>query len=293
MSGPGRIHIFEQRADMARSRLWNFDIDSARLKPEHERWLLQNGVPLLVRGGSLRIIGLTSRSGSANHNHHLSKRRQDAVIEFLRRHSRREFAITRQEAQGEDAARFAGVDDGTEDARWRAVILSVWDRPVPPPPPPVPPPVVHTMRRRSSVKIIMHEGVRTPFMDENDRRAENFYNMGRASSQMAGAAQAIVEERGITIPRSFDVHEIRLTKSRETTRSVGGLLSRVTVTYCDVTYVWGEGRRQARLVNAYSYPTTPMITPIAAHDIDNWLEEPASMVRRVCPAGMVDTWTGA
>ncbi len=145
MAGPGRVHVFSQGKDYVTARLYNFEIEKHVLKPEHERWLKDNVLGLLNRGGSMWLAGLTSRTGSEDLNLPLSRARADSVTHYLRFQKvmalgpfRGKFHVTGDAALGETAARFAGVADGVEDENWRAVVLSAWIKPTPPPPPPPP-----------------------------------------------------------------------------------------------------------------------------------------------------------
>jgi outer membrane protein OmpA-like peptidoglycan-associated protein len=65
-------------------RLGNFDIGRYQLKPEHKNYLLLEVLPVLLAGGSIRLIGLASRSGSFDRNKDLSRSRVDEVVTSLR-----------------------------------------------------------------------------------------------------------------------------------------------------------------------------------------------------------------
>jgi hypothetical protein len=142
MAGPGRILLDSQDKNKVTAVLYNFDIAKHELKPEHADWLRRNVVPLLRAGGSMVILGLASPSGPEGFNEPLSQRRIDAVVAFLRKESPNNFKIAFDLAAGEKWARALGVRDGTEDEKWRSVVLSAWNRPTPPPPPPPKPPTV-------------------------------------------------------------------------------------------------------------------------------------------------------
>lgn len=108
-----------------RASLLNFDIDGDTPKSEHERFLVDNVVPLLeIPGVVVRLRGVASRSGSDAHNLALSQRRVDKVQAFLRRHGPANVQVDRQ-AVGEADAAAAGQADRTEDEAFRAVIVSV------------------------------------------------------------------------------------------------------------------------------------------------------------------------
>lgn len=117
------------------ARLFNFEIGQDWLKPEHKFWLSQHAVARLRSGGSIWIMGLTSTTGTESFNDRLSKRRADSVITFLKTTLSKDFPVKLELAVGESAARLAGLRDDVEDENWRAVVVSVWDKPVPPPPP--------------------------------------------------------------------------------------------------------------------------------------------------------------
>lgn len=141
MTSPGKIQEYLSNTPGTTSaKLYDFDVGKARVKAEHESWLNSVVVPLLRRGGSVTIIGLASRTGSDDFNMELSEKRNAAVLAVLRKQVPT-FNVSQQVAKGESAAKFAGEKDGTERNTWRAVIISVWNRPDPPPPPPPPPPL--------------------------------------------------------------------------------------------------------------------------------------------------------
>jgi len=93
-TGPGKIESLASnaapvpapgaRAGLA-ARLFNFDIDDARLKPEHQNWLRSNVVAAFQRspGSGLFLQGSASRSGANGYNLELSRRRVEAVSRFL------------------------------------------------------------------------------------------------------------------------------------------------------------------------------------------------------------------
>jgi hypothetical protein len=139
MSSPGKILQYGSGAFII-GQLYNFGVGDSKLKAEHSAWLLSAVAPKLWAGGSLIIVGLTSRTGSDKFNNTLSENRARAVIDFLRKQVPNNFNVAIELAVGERAAAFAGVPDGREDKHWRSVIISAWDKPTPPPPPPPPPP---------------------------------------------------------------------------------------------------------------------------------------------------------
>jgi outer membrane protein OmpA-like peptidoglycan-associated protein len=117
------------------ANLWNFAINNAELLPDHEAWLGKVAAKLMI-GNSLagaRMIGLASRSGSDAYNLKLGLRRahsaQTTLSLFL-------FAndlvhppgLTPRitiGSQGEHFAAAVGEADGTEDARFRSVLVTI------------------------------------------------------------------------------------------------------------------------------------------------------------------------
>jgi outer membrane protein OmpA-like peptidoglycan-associated protein len=72
---------------MIKARLYNFDVDGDKLKPEHELFLLKDVIRLLESDtGHIWMQGSASRSGPEIHNMGLSTRRVTKVASFLRRH---------------------------------------------------------------------------------------------------------------------------------------------------------------------------------------------------------------
>src|SRR2546427_5914901 len=87
-TGPGQVEVTPSiptcRARSIRALLFNFDIDDATVKPEHQRWLEQNVVPLLaIRGARLGLRGTASRTGTDVYNQRLSERRGAGGLRFL------------------------------------------------------------------------------------------------------------------------------------------------------------------------------------------------------------------
>lgn len=116
--------------------LHHFGIASAALADAHRQWLNRKVVPVLKRGGSVTIVGQTSRSGSEKFNKRLSKKRADAVRAYLEKQAKRCFEYLYAHGEGESAATLAGQTDGSEDGNFRSVIVIAHVYPEPPTPPP-------------------------------------------------------------------------------------------------------------------------------------------------------------
>jgi hypothetical protein len=116
--------------------LFNFDIDGDALKAEHITFLRVEALPALRAGGSVSVIGLTDRRGSAAHNKTLSDRRVARTVEFLRREMPSGLNLKQTTGFGEERAALEGEIDGTLDERFRTVLLFLSP---PPGPEPIPP----------------------------------------------------------------------------------------------------------------------------------------------------------
>jgi hypothetical protein len=134
MTGRGRC---ETRINPPSILLYNFDVNGDHLKPEHRAFLATRVVPALRKGGSVSIVGLTSRTGSFGHNKILSQKRADRTLGFLRHEVRTGFSATPTVGIGELLAAAQGNANNFEHPRFRSVILFVSERAEPPPPPAV------------------------------------------------------------------------------------------------------------------------------------------------------------
>ena len=127
----------EKRATPPSLMLYNFDIDGEKLKEEHKTFLRTEAFPTLQAGGSVSIVGLTDRKGSAAHNQALSERRAAETESFLRSGVTNGFNVKQSTGFGEGAAAREGEPDGSLDERFRTVLLFLSKTPVPPPVAPV------------------------------------------------------------------------------------------------------------------------------------------------------------
>lgn len=127
-TGPGKILETgpSPKANGRFALLYNFDIDDAALKAEHQKWLDANVVPLLTRARRFTIAlkGAASRSGSSSYNMDLSRRRVEAAESFLRQHGVNPEQISRNWV-GEDEAAAFGKLDGSESEEDRAVAVYI------------------------------------------------------------------------------------------------------------------------------------------------------------------------
>jgi hypothetical protein len=107
--------------------LYNFDVGSAALKPEHVQYLEANARPFLKRGFTSTIIGLASRTGPDGYNMTLSKSRAAKVADALQKLDFSRLLEDIQIGAGEDAAALFGAPDKVEADQWRGVLLSIFD----------------------------------------------------------------------------------------------------------------------------------------------------------------------
>ena len=127
-TGPGKVSDIAAPQNsllVAKALLFNYDVDGDRLKQEHQKWLTENVVPHLSDAQAIiSLRGEASRSGDANYNLALSRRRVAGVEAFLRTKGPVRAGLSTS-AGGETDAELQGVKDKTEDERSRAVIVTV------------------------------------------------------------------------------------------------------------------------------------------------------------------------
>jgi hypothetical protein len=117
------------------ANLFNFDINGDRPKPDHDLWLGKVAAPLLAERptAGARIVGLASRSGAADFNLQLSRRRAKSIdISLSLFLMPSDLANppgspmrTSVGGQGEHFAAVLGVKDGKEDSRFRSVLVTL------------------------------------------------------------------------------------------------------------------------------------------------------------------------
>ncbi len=123
-----------QQGNVTLARLQFFDVSQAKLKPEHKEWLKRHVIPALTSGGSVSLVGLSSRSGKAAFNKALSMQRSKAVKDFLEETLLANFPFKQVDGLGESLAEELGQEDGVEDGQFRAVMIYVHQLPIPPDP---------------------------------------------------------------------------------------------------------------------------------------------------------------
>jgi hypothetical protein len=137
LTGPGQIEKLPDGSTL----LFNYDIDSTAIKPEHAKFLDQNIVAAAKQNpNGLRVVigGTADRLGDAGHNVVLSNRRIEAVVAFLKRRMPnypwdfQGFGA----GVGESTAERAGEKDDTRSDIFRSVIIEILKpgQPIPPAP---------------------------------------------------------------------------------------------------------------------------------------------------------------
>jgi hypothetical protein len=124
-TGPGKVKIDSLPSQKGGSgftaSLFNFDIDDATVKREHQDFLDSVLVPRLKAAPTpVRLVGSASRTGAADHNRALSEKRVNAVRDHLLRRGVSRALLTTA-FTGEDLS----VAEGEEDEGDRAVLVVV------------------------------------------------------------------------------------------------------------------------------------------------------------------------
>ena len=131
-------YVYETDKGKRAAYLYRFRIDSDRLRTAHKKWLDKYiiGRAKFYSTGhrvegfgthnlKLWIIGLTSRTGSDEHNQALSERRVKAVVDYITPRLKGVGIEIRTKGRGEKPATLlGGHDDGVEDAFYRSTFVS-------------------------------------------------------------------------------------------------------------------------------------------------------------------------
>lgn len=280
MPGPGKIRILDRQTDALESLLYNFDIAQHQLKPEHEEWLKYNIAGYLKRGGSIVVVGLASRTATDDFNKRLSQRRLDSVINFLRRESPNNFTVSFQLAMSEGLAEIAGARDGSEDEKWRGVLIAVWERPKPPtPPPPTPPLSSPAMVERRVYATFLADISQSGGAD--DRRDASAIADGVGQIQLRKRGQYVFDKK-MKIPVTHVIRQIYVWPDTSGSADYG--IYQVNMLRCTVDYEWGRRSRPYCILVNYmdrrpggrgnmSDPTIALLTDAQA---DKWVNDPFS-----------------
>ena len=131
-------YVHETDKDKRAAYLYGFRIDSARLRSSHKKWLdkyIINRAKFYAQGHRLEgfghhnlklwIIGLASRTGSAEHNENLSIQRVKAVEDYIKPRLNGVVIDIRKKGRGEKPAEvLGGHENDVEDAFYRSTFVS-------------------------------------------------------------------------------------------------------------------------------------------------------------------------
>jgi hypothetical protein len=211
-SSPGKYTLIWTHIDGGAVRFWNFDVDKHAVKPEHRTGLTQWVLPQLKMGGSARVVGLTSRTGSHEHNKRLSERRAAEVVRTMEALLGAKPKVLSTTGEGELVAETANAR--LEDSYWRAVTVFYWRRPEPPPEMrTVPPPV-----KRYATKGVFRPADQPVIGQDGSKGAAGGEALSRYN--LAGKSEhSVSEEDPILVPFGFVVTRIEIWKERMRSKS--------------------------------------------------------------------------
>ena len=280
MPSEGKVfELFVGSSNMV-ALLYNFDVDSSTLKPQHTDWLAKSLKPYFSsnkhRG---TIVGLASRTGRNDHNMRLSRARAHAVEAAVLRldPSAPRIHTYVTAALGEEMARVSGQADNTEDGRWRGVMLKIGDRkpwkPIVPGRPILPLP---KFKRRVWVKHFLTDNVTGVPRDPADRRADKIAEASRQLLQTLSEPTPMAEKKQeFAIDPSFrwKITIVSVTRQNNVTKS-GSV--KATIEWIEVSYTREPDKGQ---------PCQLIIDGAAkghlsAQDAIDWTDRPLTTYRR-------------
>jgi hypothetical protein len=255
MSTPGLISVTQQTPSNLMALLYNFDIDSATLKVEHNQWLEKNVKQFRTRNMIALIVGLASRTGPNQWNMDLSRRRAFNVSSRIYLFDPASLLTETKVAFGEEAARIAGLKDRVEDERWRAVFINIHDRSrIPPPPKPKP---VKRVQRRTYVKLRISDkpGKYVP-LDPADKRAEQVFQAVSDLLRRGGSVDSIMNETwDYATDETWTVKVIKVKRDNYTSKAWKS----------ESVEIWYEWGRSAGSVSSMIWiPASPVGAPKSA-----------------------------
>lgn len=146
-TGDGKFLVkVDTLSDVVRAWLYNFDVNGAGLKAEHQSLLRAVVGPVIRDGGNVQLLGLASTTGDASFDRQLGEQRVVSVVTFLRHNFGAKFTVGRLVSYGKLMAlafgsspnpqlSAVGTGDNQEAQLWRAVVINAWNKPETPPPP--------------------------------------------------------------------------------------------------------------------------------------------------------------
>jgi len=276
MPGPGKISELKFGPQARGALLYNFEIGSSELKIEHVHWIQSTLKVLVDLPGAADpvIVGLASRTGKESYNMRLSEARAKSVSHRLFLSGPPKMPTEVLTYVGEKAAALAGVKDGTEHERFRAVWVYVGEAAQP-----VyePPPIVY-VERRTRVVIMLKSEMTGAAVDPEERVFQGAMALRRVWNSK-DPNSGIVSEQKMHFDSSFDLIGITV----ETKTQVDGIpiIVQHEMTYLEVIYEWGPRDYRSRHVRftrknlrqsrgGFKDETTSINIPMA----EEWLKRP-------------------
>jgi hypothetical protein len=288
MPGPGKIQVFMSTPWELQALLYNFEINSAQLKTEHENWIrTQIGVhsgpkgvvlpPQRTRTMEAQITGLASRTGSDAWNWTLSQARAKHVSDAIWLLDASKLLVGTTFGLGEEGARLLGQPDNTEDERWRSVFVRLYDgskiRVY------GPTAIPETYVQRPSMRSFMAEfKTSSPFEPKEDKRGDAVAGFAQDLRARRDWLTVKRDEKKVSVPKTYQMWQIATFLEDG---SVEFNVAKVTNKFCRVDYFWGPltPKKACTLINGYwtlpkskSFP--PRVTMLSPADVEAWLENP-------------------
>jgi hypothetical protein len=263
----GKVQVLHDKPYFRHVLLYDFDVDSAALRPFHRHWLDRDGRRMRTAKMTAHLVGFTSTTGSESHNMGLSLRRVEAVRRHIENLAPGLPFSAATFWNGETAARIAGLPDGHEDERWRGVLVMLIDLTqipqsrVLPPPPPLP----TFVRKPYSVKLEVEQIAKGNAIVSSEERA---FQAGMAISRYVNGLGTFNWEHA-PVDASWVLNAVILVKSDI---DVGNGIARVSLSYVHVTYVWGPSRGTRTLIDPFGRSE-----PLTSAHAEKWLKQPMRM----------------
>jgi hypothetical protein len=260
----GQISVHKTSSKELAALLYDFDISSAKLKALHLSWLKSNVPSALNEKSKVLIAGLASRTGSDAFNFNLSKERA-ASVESVLRDIASDNKIPLNDlsiALGEEAARIAGLADGVEDERFRAVFIGIGEEP------PVAKPnlprlvqmeAAKMVKRRTHVEVLLHQ----KFND--DERGDGAFALG---TTIAGVV--FDDSQLLRKDEKFINEHWNLTKITATEKEIKNFAYEAK--YLNLDYEWSASTAKCVLVYEWKQRNGP--EALDNKDRDYWYYHP-------------------
>jgi hypothetical protein len=280
MAIPGKFQILLYSESDLQVLLYNFDVNSAELKPQHRAWIgreiavhppARPGLtmaPQRTREMEWLIVGLASRSGSDTLNWNLAKRRAAVVSDAIWLLNPGLLPVETKFGVGEEAARLAGLKDGLEDERWRSVFLRLYDPSKIKIYGPIVRPPVNVERRYYAKFLLKDEPSKSIPMDPQDRRAEKIFQASRQATQYLGLNVDPSDEKTAYVPDTWTVIKVEFWTSKNSSKDLWKF------EYLEVLYTWGPAKGPRMLVKRSGSART-----MSDDEMRDWVNSPVHAYR--------------